>query len=85
MKNACDKTESAGGNRPLAAKAEAVEERYHVNRRPKAPGKEAARLSRDQRLAEALRANLKRRKAAARPGGATEAKPPPKPRQGDLE
>jgi hypothetical protein len=85
LRNARDKTEPAGGNRPLAAKAEAAEERYPVNRRPKAPGKEAARLSRDQRLAEALRANLKRRKAAAGPGGATEAKPPPKPRQGDLE
>jgi hypothetical protein len=85
LRNARDKTESAGGNRPLAAKAEAAEERYPVNRRPKAPGKEAARLGRDQRLAEALRANLKRRKAAARPGGAPEAKPAPKPRQGDLE
>jgi hypothetical protein len=85
LRNARDKTEAAGGNRPLAANAEAAKERHPVNRKPKAAGKEVARLSRDQRLAEALRANLKRRKAAAGPGGATEAKPPPKPRQGDLE
>jgi hypothetical protein len=85
LRNARDKTEAAGGNPPLAAKAEAAEEPYPVNRRPKAPGKEAARISRDQRLAEALRANLKRRKATARPGDAPDAKPPPKPRRGDLE
>jgi hypothetical protein len=50
-----------------------------------ASAKESSRAEREKRLAEALRANLKRRKAAARPGGAPEAKPPAKPRRGDLE
>jgi len=44
-------------------------------------GKPAAKAERHRRLAEALRANLKRRKAAARPADAPEAKPPPRPRE----
>jgi hypothetical protein len=39
---------------------------------PPLPPKDAARLRREKRLAEALRANLRRRKAADRP-------PPPAP------
>jgi hypothetical protein len=45
-------------------------------------GKPAAKTAREQRLAVALRANLTRRKAAARPDPA-QAKPKPRPR--DLE
>lgn len=55
-----------------------------MNSKPNATGKPAAKAERERRLAAALRANLKRRKAAARPD-APEAKPPPKPRPGDLE
>jgi len=47
-----------------------------------AGGKPAAKAERQRRLAEALRANLKRRKAAAQPDGAAEVEPPPKPRPG---
>jgi len=50
----------------------------------KAGGKRAAKADRERRLAEALRANLKRRKVAARPGP-VQVKPPPKPPTGDLE
>ena len=54
-----------------------------MSRKPNATGKPAAKVERERRLAEALRANLKRRKAAARPD-TPEAKPPPKPRPGDV-
>ena len=49
-----------------------------------AGSKPAAKAQRERRLAEALRANLKRRKAAARPESAA-AKPPPKAGSGHLE
>ena len=52
--------------------------------RDKPAGKAAAKAERQKRLAEALRANLRRRKAAARPDPAG-AKPPRKPRPGELE
>ena len=45
--------------------------------RPDDP-KEAARKAREERLAAALRANLRRRKTATRPGGEPGESPPPK-------
>jgi hypothetical protein len=55
-----------------------------TNERDKSGGKPAAKAARERRLAEALRANLKRRKAAAPPEPPS-AKPPPKPGSGHLE
>jgi hypothetical protein len=54
-------------------------------RKGKAGDKEDAREARERRLAEALRANLKRRKAAAQSADAPIAEPPPRPPEADLE
>ncbi len=51
----------------------------------KPPAKPAAKAERERRLAEALRANLKRRKAAAPPRPEEEAKPSPAATERDLE
>jgi hypothetical protein len=48
------------------------------------PVRPAAKAERERRLAEALRANLKRRKAATRPLDSAKTEPP-RPRESDLE
>jgi len=55
-----------------------------MNASPPPPPKEAARLRREKRLADALRQNLRRRKAADRPQApatASYAKEPPEGRR----
>ena len=47
--------------------------------------KAPARIERERRLAEALRANLKRRKAAAQAAPEPEAEPPAEASEPDLE
>jgi hypothetical protein len=57
-----------------------------MTERPPLSQKDRMRAERERRLAEALRANLKRRKAPVREpeeSGATE--PPPSPQERDLE
>jgi hypothetical protein len=53
-----------------------------MNAGPPTPPKEAARLRREKRLAEALRQNLRRRKAAGRPVAAAPASGAKEPPQG---
>jgi hypothetical protein len=53
-----------------------------MNAGPPIPPKEAARLRRERRLAEALRQNLRRRKAADRPVAAVPAAGAKEPPQG---
>jgi hypothetical protein len=53
-----------------------------MNAGPPTPPKEAARLRREKRLAEALRQNLRRRKAAGRPVAAAPASRAKEPPQG---
>ncbi len=62
-----------------------MKERDQIKGMEKTGDKEGARLTRERRLAEALRANLKRGKAAARSADAAGAELPPRPREGDLE
>ena len=56
-----------------------------MTERPPQSKKGRARLERERRLAEALRANLKRRKAAAHAAPKAEAKPPAEASEPDLE
>jgi hypothetical protein len=57
-----------------------------MTERPPLSQKDRVRAERERRLAEALRANLKRRKAAvAELEQASAAKPPPPPDESDLE
>ncbi len=56
-----------------------------MNDAPPLNPKEAARKEREERLAAALRANLRRRKAAARPAPEVPASAPPEaPQKPDL-
>ena len=56
-----------------------------MTERPPQSKKGRARLERERRLAEALRANLKRRKAAAQAAPEPEAEPPAEASEPDLE
>ena len=56
-----------------------------MTERPPQSKKGRARLERERRLAEALRANLKRRKAAAHVSPEPEAEPPAEASEPDLE
>ena len=56
-----------------------------MTERPPQSKKGRARLERERRLAEALRANLKRRKAAAHASPEPEAEPPAEASEPDLE
>ena len=62
-----------------------MNENDHGQRKDKAGDKGGARRARDRRLADALRANLKRRKAASQSADAPVAEPPARPPEGDLE
>jgi hypothetical protein len=68
----------------MAAAAVAVAAEARVTKETKPPAK-PAKAERERRLAEALRANLKRRKAAARPEPAGEAEPQAEAGKRDLE